>query len=391
MIKFGIYTSFYNCSRFIEQIFSNIEEINYENFEWHIVDDFSDKDNTRDLILDRLSRSPIKEKIRFFEQDYKKQMYWKPNYFFDDSFDWIILVDCDDLIHKNSLMVYDSVLKEVKDQEIFLLSSDFHKIEEKSGNLHSISYLDHGERISKKIDKFHPTVDYLNNLNYYCFGNLRAFKNDPALNFEIDFVDAGAEDSYHVFWCNSNGKYLNVPRSLYRWHYREDSESHSTYHNPNFNGNFEMSLKKLEESDRGCSTEFRSVFKETSTLICHDFFYTVENDVSLFTRDLSYDEKVLIEALYPEFRLSFNDGFSGINFVCLNSFTPHSLKSILEGADRNRKYILYYQNDKKCFNDEQRDEVLNKAIEEFGPVIIDKLGGYTYWRYIRHLVIKVNL
>ena len=46
MIKFGLYTTFYNCERFVDRIFNSIEEINYDGFEWHITDDFS-SDNTK--------------------------------------------------------------------------------------------------------------------------------------------------------------------------------------------------------------------------------------------------------------------------------------------------------------------------------------------------------
>ena len=50
MIKFGLYTTFYNCERFVDRIFSSMEEINYDGFEWHITDDFS-SDNTKEIVL----------------------------------------------------------------------------------------------------------------------------------------------------------------------------------------------------------------------------------------------------------------------------------------------------------------------------------------------------
>ena len=95
ILKFGIYTSFYNCERFIDKIFTSIETLNYDNFEWHITDDYSG-DNTKNLVLERLDKSPLKNKIIYCEQSEKKQMYWRPNEFFDNSFEWIILVDADD-------------------------------------------------------------------------------------------------------------------------------------------------------------------------------------------------------------------------------------------------------------------------------------------------------
>ena len=71
-IKFGIYTTFYNCERFVDKIFTSIENLNYINFEWHITDDYSN-DNTKNLVLKRLENSSLKHKIIYYEQTEKKQ------------------------------------------------------------------------------------------------------------------------------------------------------------------------------------------------------------------------------------------------------------------------------------------------------------------------------
>ena len=154
MLKFGIYTSFYNCEKFIEQSFNNIETINYDNFEWHVTDDFS-SDNTKKLLLDRINVSPIKNKIKFIEQSEKKQMYWRPDLFFDNTFEWIIVVDSDDLIDCEFLNVYNNIVQNRDD--ITLISSDFHKQYENNKNLHSISYIINDDIMSKKIDRYHPS------------------------------------------------------------------------------------------------------------------------------------------------------------------------------------------------------------------------------------------
>ena len=90
MIKFGLYTTFYNCERFVDRIFNSIEQIDYDNFEWHITDDFS-SDNTKDIVLNRLENSILKHKIKYYEQSEKKQLYWNPKEFFYITFDWIVL------------------------------------------------------------------------------------------------------------------------------------------------------------------------------------------------------------------------------------------------------------------------------------------------------------
>ena len=71
-LKFGLYTSFYNSERFIDTIFTKIENLNYENFEWHITDDFS-SDTTKTKLIERLSISNAKSKIKFYEQTEKKR------------------------------------------------------------------------------------------------------------------------------------------------------------------------------------------------------------------------------------------------------------------------------------------------------------------------------
>jgi glycosyltransferase involved in cell wall biosynthesis len=71
MLKFGIYTTFYNCERFIDRIFTSIESLNYNSFEWHITDDYS-TDNTKSLVLERLNKSSLKHKIIYYEQSEKK-------------------------------------------------------------------------------------------------------------------------------------------------------------------------------------------------------------------------------------------------------------------------------------------------------------------------------
>ena len=386
-IKFGIYTSFYNCERFVESAFQNIERIRYENFEWHITDDFS-RDNTKSLVIERIKSSPIRERIFYVEQDSKKQMYWKPNEFFDQTFEWIVLVDADDLTDPDFLSVYNKVLSESND--VGFVSADFHKVEEQKGSLHSISYILNDRKLSDKIERYHPEVDYLRNLSYSCFGHLRAFRNYSHLKFEIDMVDAGAEDSYHVFWANSEGKYLHIPRPLYKWFYREDSESHSAFHNPNFNGNFDIAYNKLLSSDKGIDTRFNPSYLETSALGSH-FLDGSDQSISLFTGILSDQQEDEIRSLYPGNKITFNSSVSDVNFVVLNYYDSEDLGVLLDSFPSGSRVVLYFQNNKTCFSNESKDRITNEVLEKYSSIIIEKLGGYSYFNYIRHLIIKVNI
>jgi glycosyltransferase involved in cell wall biosynthesis len=382
MLKFGIYTTFYNCERFIDKIFTSIESLSYDNFEWHITDDYS-TDNTKNLVLERLEKSPLKYKIGYYEQSEKKQMYWKPNEFFDETFDWIILVDADDDFDKNFLNVYNNFL--LGKDDVSLVSSDFIKINESDNSRHSISYVINDDIMSNKINRYHPSCDYLNNISYSCFGHLRGFKNIIP-SFDVDDMLACAEDSYHIFWSNSFGKYLHIPRPLYTWYLRDDSESHRKIVPANFNDNFKIALDKLNQSDAGVDKMFNDIYIETSTLGSYDFKSLKGKKVSLWTRVLSRGQKETLQSLYYDIELDFNDADSDIHLYSLNYYNESDLENSLRKT-KGKKMMFYYQNQNYHENNEQKENELDSQLNKYLN-IIDKHTGYSWWKYIRHFIIK---
>lgn len=383
LIKFGIYTSFYNSEKFIEQSFHNIENIKYDNFEWHITDDFSD-DRTLELLSERIKISPIKDKIKLVSQTEKKQMYWKPNLFFDSSFDWIILIDCDDIVDPECLTIVNNSLQGRDD--VSLISSDFHKIREENDSLHSISYIINDDILSNKINKYHPECDYLNNTSYSCFGHLRGFKHSKIDSFDIVNNLACAEDSYHVLWSNAYGKFLHIPRPLYKWILRGDSESHNSGSKPNFNDNFDIALNKLKSSDFGVDTLFNDVYLETCSLGSYKIGELKNKKVSLWTRNLSENQKNKLKLLYSDSDLEFNNNTCDINIICLNYFNNEELDIILNTISKN-KILLYYQNQKYHTNNEQKDLELSNQLNYYRSVL-DKHMNYSWWMYVRHFIIN---
>ena len=382
MLKFGIYTTFYNCERFVDKIFTSIESLNYDNFEWHITDDYS-TDNTKNLVLKRLEKSPLKNKIGYYEQSEKKQMYWKPNEFFDETFDWIILIDADDDFDINFLNVYNTFLQGKDD--VYLVSSDFIKINESDNSRHSISYVINNDIMSNKIKQYHPACDYLNNISYSCFGHLRGFKNIVP-SFDVDDMLACAEDSYHIFWSNSFGKYLHIPRPLYTWYLRDDSESHRKIVPANFNNNFKIALDKLNKSDCGVDKMFNDIYIETSTLSSYDFKNLKGKKVSLWTRVLSQGQKETLQSLYYDVNLVFNDIDSEIHIYTLNYYNESDLDNVLQNT-KGKQMMFYYQNQNHHETNEQKENELQSQLKKYLSVI-GKHTGYSWWTYIRHFIIK---
>ena len=67
-INFAVYTSFYNCSKYIDQIFESILSIDYSDWKWFITDDFS-TDSTGEIIREKCKDNP---KIQYVDQQTKK-------------------------------------------------------------------------------------------------------------------------------------------------------------------------------------------------------------------------------------------------------------------------------------------------------------------------------
>jgi autotransporter strand-loop-strand O-heptosyltransferase len=378
-IKFALYTSFYNCSKYVDTIFSNILNLKYDNFTWFITDDFS-TDDTKDTIFNKLKILKT-DKIKYVEQKFKKQMYWQPNVFIDKSFEYIVLIDADDFFDLNFLNIYNKFLS--ADKSIHLITSDFKKIDESSGSLHSLGLLNNNKPLKSKINEFHSSIDYLNNLNYYCFGYLRCFKNINDLEFSIKNFDACAEDSYHTMYVNSYGKWLHIPRNLYTWTYRQNSESHSSK-KENFNDNFEIAYEKLMNSESLVDNRFNSLYKETCALNYLNLNFN--ENISIFTKNKNAE---LLHDLFFDKKLVINDySYSDIYVFVYNDFKDFQINEIVKNLkNKNAKIIIYHQFDKTYNSNTEKDFQINKDRDLFLKNLSKIFNIDNWYSYIRHLYI----
>jgi autotransporter strand-loop-strand O-heptosyltransferase len=382
-IKFALYTSFYNCSKYVNRIFDNVLNLKYNNFTWFITDDFSG-DDTKHVIFNKLKTLKT-DKIKYVEQKFKKQMYWQPNAFIDKSFEYVVLIDADDFFDFNFLNIYNKFLS--NDKSIHLISSDFKKIDESSGDLHSLGLLNNNKPLKLKINEFHPSIDYLNNINYYCFGFLRCFKNIDNLEFIIKDFDACAEDSYHTMYVNSHGKWLHIPRNLYAWTYRKDSESHSLK-KENFNDNFDIAYQKLMDSESLVDTRFNLLYKETCALNYLDLNST--ESLSVFTKNQNAE---LLCDLFFDKRLKVNDySYSDVYIFIYNDFKDFQINEICKNLkNKNAKIIIYYQFDKTYKSNIEKDFEIKKNCDLFLKDLSKMIDINNWYSYIRHLYITGNV
>lgn len=387
MIKFAIYTSFYNSEKYIDAIFQNVLNQSYTNWIWFITDDFSD-DNTGLILKSKIGNDP---RIVYVTQGRKKEMYWQPNKFIPAEFEYIILMDADDEFCLDSLLIYSQQIKE--HPEAVVIASDYRKLYKNLTSIHSISYIKNDEKFSNRIQKFHPNVDYLNNLNYYAFGMLRCFKNISNLEFKINSFNDIAEDSYRIMCLNSYGKYLHIPRNLYTWNYFENSVSHSKI-NKDFNANFNIGLELCKQSTFEPYYDFNDCYKEFNSLLIFDYKYLPHN-ISIISPNLTIDQQRKICSVYPDKTIFFNSTKGQkLYTVILNYFEDmEALLSICrEIKTKNAEYGInfYYLDESKHISNESKDYFLKKKAEIYMDFFNNNFPGFSYFLYIRHLNFTVN-
>lgn len=382
--KFAIYTSFYNCSKYIDQIFKNVLNINYENWNWFVTDDFS-TDDTGILLKEKCKNN---SRIIYVDQTKKKEMYWQPNNFIPLDYEYIVLVCSDDLVDPEILNVYSKHIEKYN-KELSILSVDFSKIEEVSGKIHSRGYVINNENFIDKLKFYHPSIDYLSNLSYYAFGHAMCFKNTSDLEFEIDDFDASAEDSYRMMFMLSKGQWLHIPRNMYKWAYREDSESHSKVKS-NFNGNFDVAYNKCLNNITNPICYYNDCYKELNALISVDDLQKY-NNISIFSPNINFEQKEKIKGLYPDKNILFNSYKNSELYLIINNYyeSKNSLANILSQIKNNNNdfSLLVYNLDENYY--QNNDDMVNNVSqikEKIGDSISNFFGGYYYFSYFRHLI-----
>ena len=388
-VKFAVYTSFYNCYRYVDQIFESVLSIDYDDWKWFITDDFS-TDGTGDYIKEKARGN---ERIEYVEQSRKKEMYWQPNKFIQNEYEYILLVCSDDKVDPSILKVYDNVIRK-NDGDISILTCDLQEIYEENGGLKSIGYVLNNQNLVKKLDLLYPKIDYVNNLGHFLFGLGMCFKNYEDLEFEIKDFSASAEDFYRIFYMTSLGKWVHVPRNLYTWTARKDSESRKG-NDPKFHDNLSVAFDKIKFSIHDPVYDYNVSYEEFNSLLIENSLKNFSN-ISIISPWISEDQKSRIKEIYPDKNVDFNtySGSDLYSIIANYTLTGNSLTRILEEikSNNNKARIIVYFLDKNTYY--SNDEVSNENMKVFENLRdkIDKVFPYYYFfLYFRHVNFVIDI
>ena len=115
--KFAILTSFYNVESYIDACIQSVINQTYKNWIWIVSDDKS-SDKTKEILLKYCSEN---SNIIYYEQKYKTQLMKEPFKFAPKECDYFMFMDSDDKMLPKCLEVYNKVLNDHIDDNIFLL------------------------------------------------------------------------------------------------------------------------------------------------------------------------------------------------------------------------------------------------------------------------------
>ena len=201
-MKFSISTSFYRRSHLVEKLYQQILDQTHTDWEWIVTDDFSDYNNAKDLLLEICSKDP---RVKYYEQSRKKECFYNPQR--GTTGEIVVQFDSDDYSYPRILEVYN---------HLFLKHPDVAGI-----SCLSVNVNENGEFVEIQGGG-HYDFEEISTFNYTPMG--RAWRNviDSFDNGELKWYQNDTNIVRHV---ETKGKWLYIPRTLYKYNYSTDTFS----------------------------------------------------------------------------------------------------------------------------------------------------------------------
>jgi hypothetical protein len=124
---------------------------------------------------------------------------------------------------------------------------------------------------------------------------------------------------------------------------------------------------------------------ETSTLLSYPWGQMNGQNISLWSRILSEDQKEKITDIYYGVNISFNNPESDTHLVCLNFFSENDLSEVLKKIT-GKKMLFYYQNQNLHTDNNNKELELQTKLDYYSKTI-QNFTGFSWWTYIRHFII----
>ena len=374
--KFLLVCSIYNKE--IDQILRTINSVmnqSYTNWELVIGDDFSDDNNSVD-ILKQYINSINDPRVSFYEIKEKYELYLYQNFFKEKDYDYYFDLDSDDIIDSDLLNIYQKhYIKYPEVNSIFcdFIVTDENSNRERYGLVNTSN--DFIEDFDIRLDSSYMSI-WEKRSSWNMFGVARSFRRSNFDKFEIGKKCRTATDSMVLFNTLIEGNHLHIPMNLYTYERRKNSDSFTPMSEQeliDYNVNTLIAIDKFKKNSSYNSIDIYSdVYKETSAIIMSGY----KNDIGLIS-DINNNQFEKLKFLYGD-KIKLNDT------SCENLIITSGDYSHFE-SDRN---ISIY----KYFNDFEIDEnELEKYFIDDKDSFISTLPKnikFEYFHYFRHFIIQ---
>ena len=210
--KFSIVTSCYNAESFLDDTYDSIKNQTYENWEWILIDDFSE-DNTQEKINQILK---LDNRVRVLKAEHKKQYWWNPQ--LAATGELFFHHDADDSLLPKTLQHANYFFNKFPD--VFFLHFFENKFTDNLPKTES-NYIDNfleNVYISTDNDSFLEGFEKLTPSRTDIFGKPTGImRNKPDLYFPVHDDGDGLEcSSNDGQWClvgEEHGKWMTIPRT----------------------------------------------------------------------------------------------------------------------------------------------------------------------------------
>lgn len=388
--KFGIVTSFYNSSRYVDKVIESIKNQTYQNWLYFVTDDFSN-DDTKEKILKHCDN----KKIFYVDQKFKKEMFWQPQRFVTEDCDFVITMDSDDYVYPKALQIYNNILNKYEKENIVFISTEatWYGDDFKTLLNGTFCHYDKPYSIKDKHESNNPEKT-LDKKSPNTFGSFRGIKNIKNLDFEVNSYNAaGNNDILHTTILQNYGNSILVKRNLYDYNYRTDSISHKILSSEEWDNVLKIEdILIKHDNHHECkivNNKFKNLYTDFNSFSLLNSNKSIKDNarINLITKYINKDFSHLYY-LYPDYYIDINNYKDDFDYYVFNLsdydlFDVEEFKKIiffLKNKNFNKIFFYYYDN-------RSSDDIRNKQglyLDKLYEIIFNNFGTYFWSSYYRH-------
>jgi hypothetical protein len=319
----SIITTFYNTEiHFIEKLYESVIGQTFTNWEWVITDDFSSNLESSELVKSLPKRDG---RIRYIEQESKKEIFWNPHKYAKG--DTITHIDSDDYFVPKSLEVINYFFNKYPDVVLITTELNNFKGSSYSGSL----YFDYENYKSlwgwMENEKNDPSIEKDMFSDCFILGYCRSWRNinvDFNPDNKIDIRNI-VNDFVHLMKMEEYGKYLHIPRALYMYITREDSITRKLDESNNFLSdtaaiNNEIRERRKTKDINSFKRIFQNIHWESMALLNHEInSQRTSKKLSFISENiLKLSQKESFSELYFDHKIYFNDYSDDMDYYVIH-------------------------------------------------------------------------